>query len=316
MSAQTFRDLWGLIQLYVPSAPVSLVQSWVQTSYDDLVGKRHWSFLRTSAQLSTVASRSVSVTFTAGSKTITSAAGFVVATDPGLQVRVGTGTPVYTIDTVTNVNTATLTQNYAGASGAATATISSIFLAMPADFRSVHSITDMSIMRPIAWWISRERLDLFDPGRISSSTRFRVLASANPSAVTSLLGQVTYEAWPYPTAAGLYQLEYFKRTDALSDDTAFTGPLATWTSALQKGALSEAAAWPGTPQQKNPYFNLQLSMKLDAEFQAAVKALDLLDDDIYLMDLQQTDLSRFGLAALSADTTLMRQSDATLQDYY
>ncbi len=131
-----------------------------------------------------------------------------------------------------------------------------------------------------------------------------------------VVGRYTYEAWPYPTAAGSYILQYFTRTDTLADDYQFLGALATWTSVLQKGALAEAAKWPGTPTQKNPYFNLALADRLETEFNTALKSLDVMDDDAYLMDLQQTDLAKFGLAALSADTTLMRESDATLADYY
>ena len=217
---------------------------------------------------------------------------------------------------MTDASNAVLTQLYGEASGAKTSTVQDIYLVMPADFRSIHTVTDMTIQRPIAWWISKDRLDLFDPGRISADTRFRVMAAAALSTVTSLAGRVTYEAWPYPTAAGSYILQYFKRTDTLGDDDEFKGALATWTSVLQKGALAEAAKWPGTPTQKNPYFNLALATKLEAEFDRLSKSLDVMDDDTYLMDLAQTDLSKFGLAALSADTTLMRQSDATLADYY
>lgn len=316
MAAQTFGDVWRNVALRVPGAPVSLVQDWVQDAYDALNGKRHWAWLRRDLLLTTRASRSLSVTYTNGSTAITSAAGFVVATDPGRQIRAGAGTPVYTIDTVTDTSNAVLTQAYAETGGAKTSTIQDIYLVMPADFRAFHTVTDMSIQRPIAWWISKDRLDLFDPGRIASDTRFRVLAAAQLSQVTSLSGRVTYEAWPYPTAVGTYIVQYFIRTDALTDDTTFTGALATWTEALKKGALAEAAQWPGTVTQRNPYFNLPLADRLRQEFDAMVKNLDILDDDQYLMDLQQTDLSKFGLAALSADTTLMRQSDATLADYY
>lgn len=217
---------------------------------------------------------------------------------------------------MTDASNATLTGLYMGTSGAVTSTIQDIYLPMPADFRAFNSVTDLTIQRPIAWWIAKDRLDLFDPGRIASDTRFRVLAAHALSTVTSLAGRYTYEAWPYPTAAGSYVLSYFIRTDTLTDDTAFTGALATWTSALEKGALAEAAQWPGTPTQKNPYFNLALAKTLSAQFDTLTKSLDVMDDDAYLMDLQQIDLAKFGLAALSADTTLMRQSDATLADYY
>jgi hypothetical protein len=315
VAVQTFGDLWRLIALHVPAAPASLVQSWCQTSYDDLCGKRHWAFLRKDALITTLAQRSLSITFIQGSNAITSAAAFV-ATDAGRQVRAGANTPIYTIDTVTNASAAVLTGLYAETSGAKTSTIQDIYLPMPADFRAFNTVTDMTIQRPIAWWISKDRLDLFDPGRIAADTRFRVLASNALSTVTSLAGRYTYEAWPYPTAAGSYIMQYFVRTDALTEDTEFKGALATWTSVLQKGALAEAAKWPGTPTQKNPYFNLTLAATLETEFNAACKSLDVMDDDAYLMDLQQIDLAKFGLAALSADTTLMRQSDATLADYY
>ena len=315
MAAQTFREVWGLVALHVPLAPASLVQSWVQDAYDTLVGRRHWSFLRKTQILTTLASRSLTVTFTQGLTAITSAALFV-STDAGRQIRVGANTPVYTIDTVTDASNATLTQAFASTGGAQTATIQDIYLPMPADFRSIYTVTDQAIQRPIAWWIGRDRLDLFDPGRVASDSRFRVMASAELSRVTSLVGRYTYELWPYPTAAGVYTMEYFTRTDALTDDTTFLGPLATWTNALQKGALADAAKWPGTLTQKNPYFNLPLARQLDEEFDRLVKSLDVMDDDVYLMDLMSVDLSKFGLAALSADTTLMRQSDATLADYY
>lgn len=315
MAVSTFGDLWRLIALYVPGAPVSLVQSWCQSSYDDLVGKRHWAWLRVNSLITTRASRALDVTFVLGATAITSAAGFV-ATDVGRQIRAGANQPIYTIDTVTNASAAVLTQLYGEASGVKTASIRDIYLVMPEDFRAIHTVTDMTIQRPVAWWIAKDRLDLFDPGRVAADTRFRVLAANALSDVSSLVGRYTYEAWPYPTAAGSYMLQYFKRTDTLQDDTPFLGALATWTNVLQKGALAEAAKWPGTATQKNPYFNLALGMQLEQEFQVALKSLDVADDDAYLMDLMQVDLSKFGLAALSADTTLMRESDATLADYY
>jgi hypothetical protein len=300
----------------VPAAPISLVQAWVQDAYDDLAGTRHWAWLRQESILRTLAQRSLTVTFTQGATGITSAAGFVTTTDPGRQIRVGANTPIYTILSVTDVNTATLTQAFAETGGAQTASIHDRYLVMPADFRAIHDVTDLSIQRPVAWWISRERLDLFDPGRVASDSRFRVLASYMPSAATATLGRTLYEAWPAPTAAGSYLLHYFKRSDALADDDVFTGVLATKVEALIDGALARAARWPGTADRRNPYFNLQLSTMLEAKFETARQTLDVMDDDQYLLDLSQTDLSKFGLAALSADTTLMRQSDATLADYY
>lgn len=314
MPAQTFRDVWSKVALHASTAPVSLVQSWVQDAYDTLLGKRHWAFLRREFLLTTLASRAVTVTFTQGDRTVTSAGGFV-ATDAGRQIRLPNG-PVYTIDTFTNANEVELLELYAETSGAAAATISDIYLAMPEDFRSFEDVVDLTIQRPIAWWISKERLDLFDPARIASDTRLRVLASHNLSQRTATLGRVLYEAWPHPTAAGTYLVHYFKRSDRLADEDTFQGVLATYTLALQQGALAQAAMWPGTESRKNPYFNLPLARELQAQFLNTCNMLNIMDDDQYLQDLAQVDLAKFGLAAISADTSLLRESDATLADYY
>lgn len=314
MAASTFRDVWGLVALHVPVAPTSLVQHWTQLAYDRLIGKRHWAWTRREVLLQTLAARTVSVNVTQGVTTLTGA-GVFVSTDVGRQLRIAQG-PTYTIDTVTNANTAALVQAYGGTSGAVTATISDVYLPMPADFRSIHDVTDLTIQRPIAWWIATDRLDLFDPGRISADSRFRVLAAAGPSLVTSLNGRMTYEAWPRPTAAGTYILKYFIRTDALDDEVALPGLLATYSDSLRTGALAEAALWPGTATQKNPYFNLRLAQDLREQFERACKAIDVMDDDQYLMDLLQIDLAKFGLAAVSADASLLRSTDATSGDYY
>lgn len=314
MAAQTFRDIWGKVSLHCPLAPTSLVQDWVQLAYDRLIGKRHWSWTIRDLNLTTKDARTVTLNVIQGSTLLTGVNQFV-ATDVGRQLRIGTG-PTYTINTVTDVNTANLTQVYAEDSGAVTGQISDVYLIMPANFRSILTLTDLTIQRPIPWWISGERLDLFDPGRVSSDTRFRVLASAAPSQVTAYAGQVTYEMWPRPTSAGTYICRYCIRTDTLDDDTILGGLLATNADSLRTGALAEAAMWPGTTTQKNPYFNLALADRLSAKFEQACKQIDVMDDDQYLQDLMQIDLSKFGLAALAADTTLLRQSDATTADYF
>lgn len=318
MANQSFGQTWRLVQLHVPLAPSSLVQLWVQQAYNDLIGKRHWAFLRKEFLFTTQNARALSsVTLTQTSTAITSPALFL-SSDVGRQIRVGTsGTPAYTIATVTDASDAVLTQPYADVSATVTnAQISDIYLTMPADFRSFEAVVDPTIQRPIAWWIARDRLDLFDPGRVAYDSRMRVMASYQLSQVPSTLGQVQYEAWPHPTAAGTYIFKYFSRPDTLNDTDLFQGVLATKTEALIDGALARAARWPGTTQQKNVYFSLALSAQHQAKFDYEAQQLDIMDDDQYLLDLQQIDLSKFGLAALSADTTLMRQSDATLADYY
>lgn len=315
MAAKTFGDVWRRVALQVPGAPVSLVQEWVQSSYNTLLGNGHWAWLRATTVLTTQAQRTLAlVNFTQGLQAITSAALFL-PTDVGRQIRIPNET-IYTINTVVDPSNATLTIPFAEPDTAASARIQDYYLAMPEDFRSVYSITDMDLQRPIAWWISRDRLDLFDPARISSNNKLRVLASYELSLVTSQLGRVLYEGWPPATSVGQYQMMYFKRTDTLTDDSPFQGVLSTYTDALIEGALSWASRWPGTTDKKNPYFNLALAKQHQDRFDAERQTLKVMDDDQYLMMMEQINLSKFGLAALAADTTLMRESDATLADYY
>ena len=315
MAAKTFGDVWRRVALQVPGAPVSLVQEWVQSSYNTLLGNGHWAWLRATTVLTTQAQRSITLAnFTLGSTTVTSA-GLFLAADVGRQIRIPNQT-IYTIATVTPPNTLTLTIPFGEPDTAAACVIQDYYVTMPEDFRSVYTVADMDLQRPIAWWISRDRLDLFDPARISSDSKFRVLASYELSLVPSQLGRVLYEGWPTATSVGQYQLTYFKRADTLTDDSIFQGVLSTYTEALVEGALAWAARWPGTADKKNPYFNLALSKLHADKFDAERQTLKVMDDDQYLMMLEQIDLAKFGLAALAADTTLMRSSDATLADYY
>lgn len=315
MAAQNFRDVWSKVLLHAPTVPAALAQSWVQDAYDKLIANRHWAWTRRTTTLVTLASRAPVVTFVQGSPQITSSGGFSPAIDAGRQIRVNNAF-IYTIASVQDVSHATLTQPYMEISGAQAATISDIYLSMPADFRSFDTVLDMVNSWPIVWWISKERLDWYDPARMSADSRFRVLVAHQIAQDPTNLGRVTYEAWPHPTAAGTYVLNYFVRTDSLQNDVAFQGVLATYTKALQDYALAQAAQWPGTLDQRNPYFNLPLSAKLEANWEASFQELNVMDDDQYLMDLAQVDLATYGLAALSASTNLLQHTDATVGDYF
>lgn len=313
MAARTFRDVWSAVALHAPGAPLGLIQEWCQTAYDRLIGKRRWAFLRTSTILTTLSARSLTVGVTLGDATITSVAGFV-ASDAGRQIRMGASTPFYTINEVVDASTAELSQVYAGSSGSATATISDVYLAMPEDFRSFDTVSDLANQRPVIWWVGAEALEAHDPSRIMSDSRLRVLVSAGVSQALPTFGRLLYEAYPHPTAAAQYLVWYFKRMDALADDDPYLGVLATHTESVKKGALAEAAMWPGVEGRRNPYFNLGLARELKDDFERACQQLDVMDDDQFLQNLLPVDLSR--LDGLWRDTSLLRSSDATLSDYY
>jgi hypothetical protein len=310
----TFEQAWRQVLLYAPAVPVFLARQFVQSAYNTLSADRPWAHLRKETHLQTLASRTLTVTFTAASTAITSTAAFV-ATDVGRQLSV-TGALVYTIASVESASAATLLESYKGDSGAATARIFSGYLVCPEDFGRFESIVDPSTQRVIPFWHTREVLDWIDPHRTSSGDPSRVLVPRGISAVPAYAGRVLYEWWPQPTAARSYPALYIAAPAPLTDTTPFTGVLANRWEVLVTGALAECAAWPGTAEKPNPYFNLNTHRLKREQFERETLQLALRDDDTVAMDLPQLPWHQYQGWSLAFDTNLLRSSDADISSYY
>jgi hypothetical protein len=274
-----------------------------------------WAFLRTQAALQIAAARTLAaVTATKGSATITSAALFVAA-DVGRQLRLSTY-PFYTITVFTDASTVTIDRIYGEETATASATIFDGYAVVPADFGQFDLIADPYNQRRLAFWITADQLNLLDEARSASDTGPRLLATAMPSTATATLGRIQYEYWPRPTGNRSYPYTYFKQGANLAENFAFTGVLADGGDVLRKGALSQAARWPGTSDKANPYFNLGLADRLDAEFKAGVQQLSLRDDDQQGSDLARVHWERWPLADLAYNDASLRSTDATIADLY
>jgi hypothetical protein len=245
---------------------------------------------------------------------MTSAALFL-ASDVGRQFRVGTY-PVYTIIEVTDTSNAVLDQAYAGFGGALTGQILDAYVTMPADFGAFQLVIDPNVRRQLAWWFNQEELARIDPTRVVSGDLQRALVPTTESPVPATRGQMRYEWWPYPTTARQFPAWYRARPQQLSDTDTFTGVLAQRAKILETGALARCAKWPGTADVKNPYFNMQLAKQLSDEFDAACAKLELRDDDQSQQSWVALPYHRWPAWGLSADTTTLRASDATMGDYY
>lgn len=312
--AQTFDECWRAVRLYASTAPLFLVREWVHTAYKQLAKRRNWAFLRGRLTLSITASRSVTVTATLGSATVTSAGGFLAA-DAGRQFRIGTG-PIYTIQTFTDVNTIVLDTAYTEANTTGTALIQDIYATMPADFGSFRVIADPYTQRRLAFWITEDQLSVLDPDRRTSDSGPRCLVAAAPSTYTPTLGRVQYEYWPRPTAARTYPALYNKQADRLIDGESLTGVLADGAEVLIAGALAQAAAWPGTTDLKNPYFNLALAQAKAKEFEFELQQLSLKDDAQYPDDLGSVRWERWPFADLAYNDQALRASDASSEVFW
>lgn len=313
--AQDFETLWRQARNLFPGVPVLVVRQWAQDSYERACTHHGWGFLRAEAYLTTLASRSIEVGVTQGSATVTSAALFT-ASDAGRQFRIGTSL-VYTVRTFTDASTLVLDRVYqADTNAAATATILDAYATMPADFGRFLVIWNPYEQRTIEWSFNQERMAIADPARSISDSGPRFLVAYAPSGETSTLGQVRYEYHPYPTAARQYPYLYLRAPERLADSQLLPGLFQFNSRVLRKGIELAAAEWPGTKDLPNPYFNLGLADRLKQEWDTEIQALSLRDDDQYPEQLVQVDWSKLISLGLTQNSSWLRQTDASVADYY
>lgn len=313
--SQTFGDVWRSVKLHVSAAPTFLVRDWVNDAWKTLVRKRATAnYLRVNYALTINAARSLSVTATRGSATLTSV-GLFVAGDVGRTFRLQTF-PNYTIIAFTDVNTVTLDRAFGEETTTASGQIFDGYATMPADFGQFDLIADPYNQRRLAFWITEEQLNILDPTRQSSDTGPRLLTTASPSPVPATLGQMRYEYWPRPTANRSYPCLYYKQGANLTDGYAFTGALSDAGDVLKKGALAQAALWPGTSDKPNPYFNAALAANLKRDFEDGIQLVSLRDDDQGGSDYLRVNWDRWPLADLAYNDQALRSTDATLADLY
>ncbi len=272
--------------------------------------------------LSVPGSRAVTPTFTLGSVTATDAPAAYSQADVGLQLRLSTPKiPVYTINGVsTDGSTLTLDMPYADPSTSLPAvatpqacTVLGMYQTMPADFGAFLLVIDPYNQRLVPWWYTQEELARLDPIRFSTDTNPRVLVSRQLSTVPATLGQVQYEWWPGPTTAKQFPYYYRRQAQLLQDTDPLLGVLTA--RVLEIGALARCAAWPGTAERKNPYFNLALHLKLMDQFDKQCATLELRDDDQAQESWTTLPYHRWATWDLTFDTRYLRSTDASVGDY-
>jgi hypothetical protein len=97
-------------------------------------------------------------------------------------------------------------------------------------------------------------------------------------------GMPRYELWPHKKAAYVYPYLYWSTPDDLEDDGAVI-PANIRGDVLLEYALARAAAWPGTAEKPNPYYDLTLSARHRSESREMTRELEVGDDDVYMQDL-------------------------------
>jgi hypothetical protein len=307
----TFGDVWRSVKLQVPAAPPLLIQRWVQDVYNGLADRRGWVWTEAETILTADASRALTVGVTQGSSTVTSAS--FVAADVGRQLTVAGWT--FTLLTVTVGVSATIDQLYPlTTDAAASGSVVSAYVVMPVDFSRATVLMERVGQRELTWTTTQYDLNRADPSRSQSGVP-EVLAARGISAVTATLGQLVYEWYPRPASAFAAVLRYITRPVQMADATELRGVLANRGDVLEVGALARAAAWPGTTELANPYFNLALARNLRDEFERLAQQLDIRDDD-QAQQSWTTDLDH-RRPHLGRDlSSRLRGTDAALSDYF
>lgn len=322
---ETFEAVWRRARLEMPVVPALLVRSWAQEAYSKICDRWGWSFLRAEANLYVRASRTITATLTQFSSTILGTGQFV-ATDQGRQIRPiattqtafsGTlRTPIYTIISVDpSFNLATLDRPYTEDTATGSVTIQDIYTTLPVDFRRFLVIYDRYYLRVLPFWLSEDQIAIADPGRTVSDVGPRYLIAQKYSPALNTLGQVRYEYWPAPTAERSYPYLYIRRADQLADNAVLPGVLSERSDLMRTYCLMRGAGWPGTSDERNPYYDLANKRALNQEFETDLEHLTLVDDNEYPQQLMTIQWAR-RMGAIAPTATLLRQTDATINDYY
>lgn len=310
----TFETIWRRAKAQLASVPPLTVRMWAQEGYSKICDDWGWSFLRAENILTVNSSRTIVGTFTQGSTTVTSA-GLFLPTDAGRQLRV-TRLPIYTIAAYVDANTVTLDIPYAEqVTNPTTATIQDCYATLPADFRRFLVIYDRYYLRVIPFWMSEDQIAVADPGRVISDLGPRFLIARKYSSAVATLGQVQYEYWPAPTAFRTYPYLYMRRADQLLDSSILPGVLSERAELLELYCMMRGSMWPGTVDQKNPAFSPQMAALYKGMYEEGLNRLELVDDSEYPQQSMTIHWMR-RIGAIAPTGTLLRQTDATVNDYY
>lgn len=273
----------------VPMAPIFLVEDWVREAFRRAWESRKpaWSMARKEAGFSTADQKSGSVTVTKGSAFVPAVSLSLALTDEGRQFRTGINQPVYSIECVDlALNQIELDRAYTGVSGTFSSTVLDAYITFPEDFERFIVVLDPANFWQLRHWITDEQLNRWDPQRSNTTTpwalvsrRYATIPKHKRS--TEIVGRRQYELWPYATSAHEYWYFYAARPPSLTEDMEFPGLLGDRGDILRQGALARAAEWPGTEDRKNPYFNLTLAKRLQADFELELAKLEVTDEDIY-----------------------------------
>ncbi len=289
MAQATLLEMAREVYLYSGEvAPILLCKRWVRDRYRKICDKNIWSFKLNRSTFGTPAAYSTgTITMTNGSAVVTGSSTAWLsapATLVGQQLKVNG--VVFTVLSVATDTSLTVDQPWLSATQAGLTYIAcqAYITPTPTDFHAFYSVID-----PFSSWrlhlgFNSKELDRIDSRRSSTGVPY-ILANGVYNNITTSTAIEMYELWPNPLAQRQYMYTYERRVNDLTDNDVPPGIIRS--DILIKGALSDLARWPGTPEKKNPMFDPQfMQWRIrEAEFKEDLDKAMVEDNSIMQNDL-------------------------------
>ena len=281
----TLLEMSRSLRLYIPDLPITLAEQFIRDRYRRILEARDWSGLRREAEFHLDNQKNDgTVDVTRNDDEVIGNGTTFAATDVGRQFKVGQGSPIYTITAVdVGLQVLTLDRTF----GPATATDQTYFIVdayvtPPSDFLRFLTIVDPLQGWRLRHWITSMEMATIDPQRVNFGNPY-ILADRmyNVETAGASMPVPQYEAWPYNTTARTLYYTYKRRGADLIQAT----DIPIWpirSDAIVSGALADAARWPGTTANPNPYFKSpQFWKTYDDDYRDKMIEIERVDEDIY-----------------------------------
>lgn len=172
----TYQDCWNKVLLRCPSLSPKLAQDFIVNAFRRIAERRRWSWLVKYGQFITSDVYTTgTVTVVNGSNAVTGSGTTWTGAMQGRQFRVGTSSPIYTIQTVISSTSLELDANFGGASGSAVGyNIYQCFFTVPEDFHQFITVWDPAFNWQLYLDVNQSELNIWDAQRANVGNPFVV----------------------------------------------------------------------------------------------------------------------------------------------
>ncbi len=291
MALDTYSSLHNKVKLRAPGVSSLLARDWISHAFRRVAERRMWSWLIKPGQMifpAVYTDGTVAVTH--GSTAVVGTGTAFTAAMEGLQFRVGSQDPIYTLVTRTDGTNIVLDQVWGGSTdGTASFQIFRGYHTVPSDFHSFISVWDPRFNWQLNLDVTQEELNRYDAQRANEASSSYAVVNHSYGTIDDLGADVTpplprYEIWPHQKSEYVYPYLYEVRATDLEDSGAVL-PRYIRGDLLLEMALGDAARWPGVEGKPNTYHNLKLADFHDTRSEFMIRRMELQDDNVYVDDV-------------------------------